>query len=217
MASKSSVLVLGATGGIGGEVARQLRDAGWDVRAMQRRASQSRRATRRDNVDSGRRPKRRGCTGGRERLLGYRACGQSPGISTVVGTRAADAGQHDRGRIALWAPRLCCPGRSTISVPTPFRCLTEESPQHPVTRKGAIRVEMERRLLAASKNGARVLDRTGRRFLRTKGGEQLVLTGTGEAGQTGHGSRKSRPPRGRAPVVLPSRCGTHDDRAARAS
>src|SRR5579863_1278152 len=40
MASKSSVLVLGATGGIGGEVTRQLRDAGWDVRALQRRASQ---------------------------------------------------------------------------------------------------------------------------------------------------------------------------------
>jgi len=35
--------------------------------------------------------------------------------------------------------------------------LTVDSQQHPVTRKGAIRVEMERRLSAASKNGARVL------------------------------------------------------------
>jgi uncharacterized protein YbjT (DUF2867 family) len=34
-----TVLVLGATGGIGGEVARQLRDAGWQVRAMQRGAA----------------------------------------------------------------------------------------------------------------------------------------------------------------------------------
>src|ERR1700687_4626518 len=39
MASKNSVLVLGANGGIGGEVARQLRDAGWDVRALQRRTA----------------------------------------------------------------------------------------------------------------------------------------------------------------------------------
>src|SRR3978361_367396 len=31
-----TVLVLGATGGIGGEVARQLRDAGWKVRALHR-------------------------------------------------------------------------------------------------------------------------------------------------------------------------------------
>ena len=30
----NTVLVLGATGGIGGEVARQLCDAGWEVRAL---------------------------------------------------------------------------------------------------------------------------------------------------------------------------------------
>ena len=41
--------------------------------------------------------------------------------------------------------------------PDAFPVLTEESPQHPVTRKGAIRVEMERRLLAASTQDARVL------------------------------------------------------------
>ncbi|MGC2031532.1 MAG: NAD(P)H-binding protein [Steroidobacteraceae bacterium] len=41
MVGKDTVLVLGATGGIGGEVARQLRDAGWDTRALQRRAAQS--------------------------------------------------------------------------------------------------------------------------------------------------------------------------------
>ena len=36
MKSKNSALVLGATGGIGGEVARQLLAAGWDVRALKR-------------------------------------------------------------------------------------------------------------------------------------------------------------------------------------
>ncbi len=35
--------------------------------------------------------------------------------------------------------------------------LTETSPQNPVTRKGAIRVELERRLRAASKSDARVI------------------------------------------------------------
>ena len=41
MASNDSVLVLGATGGIGGEVARQLRDAGWQVRALTRGAAKA--------------------------------------------------------------------------------------------------------------------------------------------------------------------------------
>ena len=36
MATTSTALVLGATGGIGGEMARQLRDTGWQVRALQR-------------------------------------------------------------------------------------------------------------------------------------------------------------------------------------
>ena len=40
MGDTNTVLVLGATGGIGGEVARQLKDGGWDVRALQRRGAQ---------------------------------------------------------------------------------------------------------------------------------------------------------------------------------
>jgi nucleoside-diphosphate-sugar epimerase len=52
---------------------------------------------------------------------------------------------------------IVLPGTIYNFGPDAFPTLTEESPQHPVTRKGAIRVEMERRLLAASRNGARVL------------------------------------------------------------
>lgn len=52
---------------------------------------------------------------------------------------------------------LVLPGTIYNFGPDAFPVLSEESPQHPVTRKGAIRVEMERRLLAASNNGARVL------------------------------------------------------------
>lgn len=36
-----TALVLGATGGIGGEVARQLVNAGWNVRALRRSGTQS--------------------------------------------------------------------------------------------------------------------------------------------------------------------------------
>jgi len=43
MARNDTVLVLGATGGIGGEVARQLHDAGWEVRALKRDAQEGKR------------------------------------------------------------------------------------------------------------------------------------------------------------------------------
>src|SRR5258705_8446703 len=36
MEGNKTALVLGASGGIGGELARQLRDAGWQVRALKR-------------------------------------------------------------------------------------------------------------------------------------------------------------------------------------
>ena len=88
---------------------------------------------------------------------------------------------------------IVLPGTVYNFGPDAFPVLTEESPQHPVTRKGAIRVEMERRLLAASKNGGSCADRAGRRFFRTQGGQQLVLARVGQAGQAGHGSQQSRP------------------------
>jgi nucleoside-diphosphate-sugar epimerase len=52
---------------------------------------------------------------------------------------------------------IVLPGTIYNFGPDALPVLTEESPQHPVTRKGAIRVEMELRLLAASRNGIRVL------------------------------------------------------------
>src|ERR1039457_1617459 len=69
---------------------------------------------------------------------------------------------HGRGRVTVAAAckvgaTIVLPGTVYNFGPAAFPVLTEESPQHPNTRKGAIRVEMERRLLAASKNGARVL------------------------------------------------------------
>ena len=36
MERNKTALVLGASGGIGGEMARRLRDAGWQVRALKR-------------------------------------------------------------------------------------------------------------------------------------------------------------------------------------
>jgi nucleoside-diphosphate-sugar epimerase len=53
--------------------------------------------------------------------------------------------------------RLVVPGNVYNYGPDAGPCITEDAPQAPVTRKGAIRVEMERRLRAAAHDGVKVL------------------------------------------------------------
>jgi len=156
MASSNSVLVLGANGGIGGEVARQLRDAGWDVRALQRRMAQP--------VEQ-----REGITWIRgDALNAQDVMAAAEGCSVIVHAVNPPGYRHWStlvvpmldNSIAAACPKgatLVFPGTVYNFGPEAMPVLTEASPQNPVTRKGAIRVEMERRLLAASKKGARVL------------------------------------------------------------
>jgi nucleoside-diphosphate-sugar epimerase len=156
MVGKNTVLVLGATGGIGGEVARQLRDSGWDVRALQRRAAQP--LAQRNGITW-----IRGDAMNREDVLAA-----ADGCSVIV--HAVNPPGYRRWS-ELVLPMLdntiaaACREGATIVLPgtvynfgpDAFPTLTEESPQQPVTRKGAIRAEMERRLFAAGNSGARVL------------------------------------------------------------
>src|SRR5258706_2886819 len=159
MKSESTVLVLGATGGIGGEVARQLRDEGWAVKAMQR-----------DVVD----PRATGVV--------------ADGVTWILGDamNAAHVARAARDCSVIvhavnppgyrkW-PQLVLPmlentiaaarnEQALVLLPgtiynygrDAFPLLTEQSPQHPFTRKGAIRVEMEKRLQTHAEQGGRVL------------------------------------------------------------
>ena len=156
MGSSNSALILGATGGIGGEVARQLMDGGWTVRGMQRRAEQA--VEQRDGMTWIRgdamiaadvRAAAEGCSVIVHAVNppGYRRWSELvlPMLdNTIAAARAVGATIVLPGTIYNF-------GRDALPL------LTEESPQHPVTRKGAIRVEMERRLSEASKAGVRVL------------------------------------------------------------
>jgi nucleoside-diphosphate-sugar epimerase len=156
MTSKNSALVLGATGGIGGEAARQLRDAGWDVRALQRRAPQP--ALQRDGMTWIR----------GDAMNAHDVLAAASGCSVIVHAvnppgyrRWAELVLPMLDNTIAAASRLgatiVLPGTVYNFGPDALPVLTEQSPQHPVTKKGAIRVEMERRLFAASKSGARVL------------------------------------------------------------
>ena len=52
---------------------------------------------------------------------------------------------------------IVLPGTLYNFGPDAFPVLSEDSPQHPLTRKGAIRVQLEQRLLQSSREGARVV------------------------------------------------------------
>lgn len=152
----SKVLVLGATGGIGGEVARQLKAAGWEVCALTRDVDKARSqqpgfawlkgdALNRDEVTAA----ARGCAVIVHAVNppGYRNWAEQV-LPMIDNTIAAAVAQ---------GATVVLPGTVYNFGPDAFPVLREGSPQHPQTRKGAIRVQLEQRLLHASRQGARVL------------------------------------------------------------
>jgi nucleoside-diphosphate-sugar epimerase len=154
-------LVLGATGGIGGEVTRALLRRGWRVRALSRRAASPQARVNREDA------------GGIEWIQGDAMSRDdvsqaAQGVSWIV--HAVNPPKYRNWR-ALALPMLentiaaaCSTGAAILFPgtiynygPDAFPVLTERSPQRPLTRKGAIRVEMEQRLEHASHDGVQTL------------------------------------------------------------
>ncbi|RSZ29754.1 NAD-dependent epimerase/dehydratase family protein [Variovorax beijingensis] len=180
MARDDTVLVLGATGGIGGEVARQLRDAGWQVRALKRGAVEGREDgitwLAGDAMDPQAVMKAaEGCAVIVHAVNppGYRGWAQLvlPMLDNTIAAAKAEGAT------------LVLPGTVYNFGPDAFPLLTEDSPQHPVTRKGAIRVEMERRLEEASRGGTRVLIVRAGDFFGPRPGNNWFSQGLVKAGR----------------------------------
>ena len=151
-----TALVLGATGGVGGEAARQLRDAGWGIRALARGLETE--TAQRDGMtwlrgDAMNRQDVARAALGCEVIVhavnppGYRRWGEL--VLPMIDNTIAVA--------AVQGATIVLPGTIYNYGPDAFPLLTETSPQHPLTRKGAIRVEMEHRLQVASERGTRVI------------------------------------------------------------
>lgn len=149
------VLVLGASGGIGGEVTRQLRDAGWQIQALKRglpapaeREGIAWMAGDALNASDVLRAAR-GCSVIVHAVNppGYRNWAQQvlPMIDSTIAAAIAEGAT------------VLLPGTVYNYGPDAFPVLREDSPQRPLTRKGAIRVELERRLQAATTRGARAI------------------------------------------------------------
>ncbi len=156
--TNQTALVLGASGGIGGEVARRLVARGWTVRALNRH------------------PDRLSAADGASGFVWV----QGDAMSAADVAAAAEGacvivhavnppGYRDWGKLVLpmldntiaaaraTGARIVLPGTVYNFGPDAFPDLHETSSQHPVTVKGGIRVEMERRLRAAADAGTPVL------------------------------------------------------------
>ena len=153
---KQTALVLGATGGIGGTVARVLKARGWRVRALNRDAAKAAAKTPDFDWVQG------------DAMNASEVLAAAQGTSLLVHA-VNPAGYRDWGTLVLpmidntiAAAKACgatvlLPGTIYNFGPDAFPLLHETSPQNPVTEKGKIRAEMERRLQVASLSGVRAI------------------------------------------------------------
>ncbi|WGG51843.1 NAD(P)H-binding protein [Rugamonas sp. DEMB1] len=151
-----SALVLGATGGIGGAVARRLLAAGWRVKALHR--SPAGRAPLGPNFSW-----IAGDAMRRDDVL--RA---ADGVALIVHA-VNPPGYRDWDKLVLpmmdnsiaaarrSGARIVLPGTVYNYGPDVFPDIGVDAAQRPLTRKGAIRVELERRLELAAADGVRGL------------------------------------------------------------
>lgn len=153
---EKTALVLGATGGIGGEVARQLRDAGWQVRAMARRDPSAGQAN--DGISWVRGDAMNeadvvaAADGCRVLVHGVNPPGYKRWDELVVPMveNSIAAAKQNNATIVL-------PGTVYNFGPDAFPLLQESAAQQPLTRKGAIRVELEQRLQAHAEAGGQAI------------------------------------------------------------
>ena len=149
-------LVLGATGGIGGAMAGKLSARGYRVRAMHRNALET----------AKRHPQFEWVTG--DAMNRGDVLRAARGASVIVHA-VNPPGYRNWGKVVLpmidntiaaakaVGARIVLPGTVYNFGPDAFPSLVEDSPQHPLTVKGKIRVALEQRLEAAAGDGAPVL------------------------------------------------------------
>lgn len=153
---RPTALILGATGGIGGEVARKLLDGGWTIRALNRDAAKAALHEPRFEWLNG------------DAMAAGDVLKAAEGVELIVHA-VNPPGYRNWGSLVLpmldntiaaalaAGATILLPGTIYNFGPDAFPVLSEDAPQNPVTRKGKIRVEMERRLATAAKDGVRVI------------------------------------------------------------
>ena len=148
MITAKTALILGATGGAGGEIAAALLRRGWMVCALVRNAARPGLDPRIDWREG-------------DAMRADDVMRAAAGIDVLVhavnppGYRDWDKRvlpmlDHSLAAARANAARLVLPGTVYNYGPDAFPLLAEDDPQRPLTRKGAIRVAMEQRLAEAT-------------------------------------------------------------------
>jgi nucleoside-diphosphate-sugar epimerase len=151
-------LILGATGGIGGELAAALTRHGWQINALHRNPAQP-----------GGRDGPAGITWLQGDALNPADVIKAARGASLIVHAVNPPGYRNWGQLVLpmlessisaaraSGARILLPGTLYNYGPDAFPLLREDSPQNPLTRKGKIRAEMERRLKVAAASGVRSL------------------------------------------------------------
>ena len=153
MHTSRTVLVIGANGGIGRETCLALKRHGWQVRALVRNVPTEQHSITWIEGDAMQRADVLAAASGVDVIVhavnppGYRDWDRLvlPMLDNTI-----EAAKTEHARIVL-------PGTVYNFGPDAFPLVREDSPQHPQTRKGEIRAEMERRLAEAAHVGVRTL------------------------------------------------------------
>lgn len=157
MTLQKTALILGATGGIGGQLSDALLAHGWEVVALVRdRAKAAAQCDPRIRLVQGDAMNAEDTLKAAQGVQVIAHCVSPPGYqnwnklvlpmvdNTIAAAKAVGA-------------RILLPGTVYNFGLDSLPLLRVDSPQHPVSRKGAIRVEMERHLEQASRDGVPVL------------------------------------------------------------
>lgn len=156
MNKKSSALVLGATGGIGGETAVQLQKAGWHVRILTRSKSRNRIPAQGYDCLFGDAMKQEDVVNAAKGCSVIIHAVNPPGYQNWD-TQVIPMLQNTIAAARSSQATIVLPGTIYNYGPDSFPLLDENSQQKPISRKGAIRVQMEQLLKEYAEQGGSVL------------------------------------------------------------
>jgi nucleoside-diphosphate-sugar epimerase len=147
------VLVIGAAGGIGGATAAALSRHGWTVRGLTRRPQADTAAITWIAGDAMKAADVLAAAQGASLIVH----GANPPGYRNWATEVLPMIDHTIAAAKAVGARIVLPGTVYNFGADAFPVLHEDSPQHPATRKGAIRVAVEQKLRAAANAGVPVL------------------------------------------------------------